>query len=35
LSCRYATVVKDVSLRQEIGECRRLSKLRNRITFPA
>jgi hypothetical protein len=34
LSCRYATVVKGVSLRQEIIECRRLSDPHNRITFP-
>jgi hypothetical protein len=34
LSCRYATVVKGVSLRQEIIECRRLSDPQNRITFP-
>jgi len=33
-SCRFATVVKGVSLREEIVECRRLSEPRNRIVFP-
>jgi hypothetical protein len=34
LSCRYATVVRGVSLRDEIVECRRLSEPHNRIGFP-
>lgn len=34
LSCRYATIVKGVSLRQEIVECRRLSEPHNRVAFP-
>ena len=34
LSCRFATVVKGVSLRDEIVECSQLSCGRNRITFP-
>lgn len=34
LSCRYATVVRGASLREEIVECRRLAEPRNRITFP-
>jgi hypothetical protein len=34
LSCRYATIVRGVSLRHEIVECRRLSEPRNRIVFP-
>lgn len=35
LTCRFATVVKGVSLRDEIVECSQLSYGRNRITFPA
>jgi hypothetical protein len=34
LTCRYATVVKGASLRDEIVECSQLSYGRNRITFP-
>jgi len=34
LSCRYATVVRGTSLRDEVVECRRLSDPHNRITFP-
>jgi hypothetical protein len=34
LTCRFATVVKGASLRDEIVECSRLSYGRNRITFP-
>ena len=34
LTCRFATVVKSVSLRDEIIECAQLSYGRNRITFP-
>jgi hypothetical protein len=34
LSCRHATVVKGVRLREEIVECRRLAEPHNRITFP-
>lgn len=34
LSCRYATVVRGASLRDEIVQCGRLSEGLNRITFP-
>jgi hypothetical protein len=34
LTCRFATVVKGASLRDEIVECSQLSYGRNRITFP-
>jgi hypothetical protein len=34
LTCRFATVVKGASLRDEIVECSQLSYERNRITFP-
>ena len=34
LTCRFATVVKGASLRDEIIECSQLSYGRNRITFP-
>lgn len=34
LTCRFATVVKGTSLRDEIVECSQLSYGRNRITFP-
>ena len=34
LTCRFATVVRGVSLRDEIVECSQLSYGRNRITFP-
>ncbi len=34
LTCRYATIVKGASLRDEIVECAQLSYGRNRITFP-
>jgi hypothetical protein len=33
LTCRFATVVKGASLRDEIIECSQLSYGRNRITF--
>ena len=33
LTCRFATVVKGASLRDEIVECSQLSYGRNRITF--
>ena len=34
LTCRFATVVKGASLRDEIVECSQLSYGRNRVTFP-
>jgi hypothetical protein len=34
LTCRFATVVKGVSLRDGIIECSQLSYGRNRVTFP-
>ena len=34
LTCRYATIVKGPSLRDEIVECSELAYGRNRITFP-
>src|SRR5260221_8080676 len=34
LTCRYATIVKGASLRDEIVECAQLSYGRNRIAFP-
>ena len=34
LTCRYATIVKGPSLRDEIVECGQLSHGRNRIAFP-
>ena len=34
VSCRYATVVKGQSLRDEIVECGQLSSEHNRIAFP-
>ena len=34
LTCRYATIVKGTSLRDEIVECGQLSGSRNRIAFP-
>ena len=34
LSCRYATIVRGVSLRNEIIECQVLSQPRNHIAFP-
>jgi hypothetical protein len=34
LTCRFATVVKGASLRDEIVECSQLSYGSNRITFP-
>ncbi len=34
LTCRFATVVRGASLRDEIVECSQLSYGRNRITFP-
>ena len=34
LTCRFATIVKGASLRDEIVECSQLSYGRNRITFP-
>jgi hypothetical protein len=34
LTCRFATVVRGASLRDEIVECNQLSYGRNRITFP-
>jgi hypothetical protein len=34
LTCRFATVVKGASLREEIVECGQLSYGRNRIAFP-
>jgi len=34
LTCRYATIVRGSSLRDEIIECAQLSYGRNRVTFP-
>ena len=34
LTCRFATIVKGPSLRDEIVECAQLSHGRNRVTFP-
>ncbi len=34
LTCRYATVIRGVSLRDEIVQCGVLSEDRNQITFP-
>ena len=34
LTCRYATIVKGASQRDEIVECAQLSYGRNRIVFP-
>jgi hypothetical protein len=34
LTCRYATIVRGSSLRDEIVECAQLSYGRNRVTFP-
>jgi hypothetical protein len=34
LTCRYATIVKGPSLRDEIVECAQLSYARNRVVFP-
>ncbi len=34
LTCRFATIVKGASLRDEIVECSQLSYGRNRVTFP-
>jgi hypothetical protein len=34
VTCRYATVIKGVSLKQEILECERLSQPHNRVAFP-
>ena len=34
LTCRFATIVKGASLRDEIVECSQLSYSQNRVTFP-
>jgi hypothetical protein len=34
LTCRYATIVRGVRLRDEIAECSELAYGRSRITFP-
>jgi hypothetical protein len=34
LTCRFATIVRGASLRDEIVECSQLSYGRNRVTFP-
>lgn len=34
LTCRWATVIKGIALREEVIECGQLSSDHNRITFP-